>query len=195
MRQDSDTAFHYLDRGLIYDFPFGKGEKWFQSGVGLFILGGWTISGIQRYTSGRPLSITDGNFDANALFNPGLRADVVLPQDQWVNSSKPACRIQTGSEDQSERAIQVRQCSALPLLDSVRTCRSSHGRIWVFAKAPGGLLKLAPAQPKKRYIPGQYKLTMGRASFRGSSLVACLELKEIPFSAASMEAKDTVTKS
>lgn len=80
---------HDLKVTWIYDFPFGKDGKWLRSGVGHYVLGGWTVSAIHRYTSGRPINITDGNYDANALFNPGLRAEVVLPRDRWVTGSKP----------------------------------------------------------------------------------------------------------
>ena len=37
---------------------------------------------IHRYQSGSPISVTATNFDSQALFNPNLRADVLLGPDQ-----------------------------------------------------------------------------------------------------------------
>ncbi|MEW5979519.1 MAG: TonB-dependent receptor [Acidobacteriota bacterium] len=89
----SVTRFHIphdLKVTWLYDLPFGPGGRWLQSGVGRYVLGGWTVSAIQRYRSGDPLSITAGNFASDALFNPGLRADIALSKDQWVIGSKPS---------------------------------------------------------------------------------------------------------
>jgi hypothetical protein len=73
----------------IYDAPFGKSGRWFKSGAMSYILGGWTVSGIQRYRSGSPLYLQAGNYEFEALFNPGLRGDIVLPRDQWLVGGKP----------------------------------------------------------------------------------------------------------
>ena len=67
-----------------YELPFGPGKR-FLSGQDVFskhVLGGWTISGIQKYTSGAPLGIiTNGRLpttgDTLALTNPTLRPDRV----------------------------------------------------------------------------------------------------------------------
>jgi len=79
------TAYHSphdLKITWIYDLPFGKQGRWLRSGVGNYILGGWSGSMIHRYNTGAPLSISAGNFDSQALFNPNLRADVLLGPDQ-----------------------------------------------------------------------------------------------------------------
>jgi len=73
----------------IYDAPFGKGGRWFREGAMNYILGGWTVAAIQHYRSGAPLAINDGNWEPTAIFNPGLRGDVLLPPDQWITGSKP----------------------------------------------------------------------------------------------------------
>jgi Carboxypeptidase regulatory-like domain/TonB dependent receptor-like, beta-barrel len=75
----------------IYDLPFGKNGRWLKSGVVSSILGGWTMSAIQNYRSGGPLSITNsGGPDTGALANTGFYADVLLPRDQQVIGSKPS---------------------------------------------------------------------------------------------------------
>jgi len=79
------TAYHTphdLKITWIYDLPFGKQGRWLRSGAGNLILGGWSGSMIHRYQSGSPISVTATNFDGQALFNPNLRADVLLPPDQ-----------------------------------------------------------------------------------------------------------------
>ena len=80
---------HDLKVTWIYDTPFGKGGRWLKSGAMSYVLGGWTVSAIQRYSSGLPLYLAAGNYEANALFNPGLRGDILLPRDQWIIGSKP----------------------------------------------------------------------------------------------------------
>lgn len=73
----------------IYDVPFGPQGRWLKSGVMSRVLGGWTMSGIQRYRSGPALSITTGGFDDQALFIPaqGFRPDVALARDQQTLGS------------------------------------------------------------------------------------------------------------
>lgn len=80
---------HDLKVTWLYDLPFGKEGRWLRSGVGHYVLGGWTVSSIQRYQTGAPLSISAGSYASDALFNPGLRADIRLPKDQWIIGSKP----------------------------------------------------------------------------------------------------------
>jgi hypothetical protein len=81
---------HDLRITWIYDFPFGKSRKWASSGWRSALLGGWTISAIQRYRSGDPLGIgSSSGPTTEALFNPGFYTDVLLPRDQQVIAGKP----------------------------------------------------------------------------------------------------------
>lgn len=88
----SVTGFHIphdFKLTWIYEFPFGPQQRWLQGGFGGKVLGGWVVSAIQRYSSGNPLAIGAGGFDDQALFNPGLRADVLLPRDKQIIGEKP----------------------------------------------------------------------------------------------------------
>jgi carboxypeptidase family protein/TonB-dependent receptor-like protein len=88
----SVTSFHTphdLKVTWLYDLPFGPGARWQKTGVLSRVIGGWTVSAIQRYRSGNPLAIGAGSFEGEALFNPGLYAEVLLPRDQQVIGSKP----------------------------------------------------------------------------------------------------------
>lgn len=81
----SVTAFHSphdLKVTWIYEFPFGKQGKWMRSGIGSYILGGWSASMIHRYQTGAPISVNTSNYDALSLFNRNLRPDVILPPEQ-----------------------------------------------------------------------------------------------------------------
>ncbi len=83
------TAYNFpqdLKLTWIYDLPFGPQGHWLRSGVAGKILGGWTMSAIHRYRSGGPLSIGAGGWDGTALWNPGMRGDVLLPRDKQVIS-------------------------------------------------------------------------------------------------------------
>ncbi|PYY09941.1 MAG: hypothetical protein DMG61_22455, partial [Acidobacteria bacterium] len=42
----------------VMQLPFGKGERWAQTGIGNAILGGWQISPLINYLSGLPFSVT-----------------------------------------------------------------------------------------------------------------------------------------
>ena len=74
----------------IYDLPFGKERHWLRAGPLSEILGGWTISAIQNYRSGAPLSIySSGGPDTGALFNNGFYVDTLLPGSQIIGE-KPS---------------------------------------------------------------------------------------------------------
>ncbi len=55
-----DDVPHILSVGWVYKLPFGKGKPILGSASGFTdkFVGGWQLSGIQSYSSGRPLSIT-----------------------------------------------------------------------------------------------------------------------------------------
>jgi carboxypeptidase family protein len=58
---DFDTT-HAINANWVYDLPFGRGKS-FGAGMGRLangVLGGWTISGLWRWSSGYPFSISPG---------------------------------------------------------------------------------------------------------------------------------------
>ncbi|HEY2934553.1 MAG TPA: TonB-dependent receptor [Acidobacteriota bacterium] len=88
----SVTQFHIphdLKLTWIYDLPWGPDRRWLREGWGGRILGGWTLSSIQRYRSGTPISIGVSGLEFDALFNGGFRADVLLPRDKQILGDKP----------------------------------------------------------------------------------------------------------
>jgi hypothetical protein len=50
----------------VMGLPFGKGERWAQTGVSSWLLGGWLINPIVSYLTGSPFTVTSGgNLNAN----------------------------------------------------------------------------------------------------------------------------------
>lgn len=100
----SVTRFHIpqdLKMNFIYDLPFGEQGRWARTGVLSRIVGGWSFGSILRYYSGVSLPMQYfGFFDSQALFNPGMRPDVLLPPDQQVVASKPTSQIDVDSGTQ-----------------------------------------------------------------------------------------------
>jgi Carboxypeptidase regulatory-like domain len=63
---DFDTT-HQINANWIYELPFGRGKRWAGGGGSLLngILGSWQISGLTRWTSGYPFSISTYAFPTN----------------------------------------------------------------------------------------------------------------------------------
>ena len=74
------AAFDRTNNVEIYGvmaLPFGKGERWLQSGAGNWILGGWLIDPLISAMSGVPFTVSaGGNLNANGS---GQTADLVAP--------------------------------------------------------------------------------------------------------------------
>src|SRR5437660_254142 len=66
----SDDVPHIFSVGWVYRLPFGKGKPVLGTASGIVnkIVGDWQISGIQSYSSGRPLAITMTNNLSGILF-------------------------------------------------------------------------------------------------------------------------------
>jgi hypothetical protein len=66
-----DDVPNIFSVGWIYKLPFGRGRPLLSNASGFLnkIVGDWQISGIQSYSSGRPLSITMPNDLGGFLFN------------------------------------------------------------------------------------------------------------------------------
>jgi len=66
-----DDVPHIFSVGWIYKLPFGRGRPLLGNASGAVnkVVGDWQISGVQSYSSGRPLSITMPNDLGGFLFN------------------------------------------------------------------------------------------------------------------------------
>jgi hypothetical protein len=72
-----DDVPHTVSFAYTWELPFGKGR----SGVAGKLLSGWTLNGIFRYESARPLNITMNNDLGGLLFNNQKRPDRVADTD------------------------------------------------------------------------------------------------------------------
>jgi carboxypeptidase family protein len=53
---------HQINSNWVYELPFGRGQKWGSSSNRFTnaIIGGWTFSGLYRWSSGLPFSVSNG---------------------------------------------------------------------------------------------------------------------------------------
>lgn len=86
---------HVVALSYTYELPLGPGKRFLNAaGVAGKLAGGWQLTGIQQYQSGRPVTLTANN--TLPLFNSTLRPDAIagLPKtlevrdpiaDRWIN--------------------------------------------------------------------------------------------------------------
>jgi len=87
------NAFHQLNANLVYQLPFGRGQRFEGSGSRLLdaIIGGWHTSGVFRWTSGFPISVDNGftwatNWNIEGLAEPNGPPPVASnPKHAFVN--------------------------------------------------------------------------------------------------------------
>jgi Carboxypeptidase regulatory-like domain len=72
-----DDVPHVFLVSYTYEFPWGPGKRFNLGGIAGKLFGGWGVSGIQRYESGRPLYISINNDLGGLLFNPAKRPNRV----------------------------------------------------------------------------------------------------------------------
>ncbi|QEE29120.1 TonB-dependent receptor [Terriglobus albidus] len=87
---------HRLVFSPVAQLPFGKGKKWLNSGVSGAIAGGWQVSGIFQFQTGRPFTITNSSTNNSRSFGNADRPNIVAGQDpnagpktvaQWFNTA------------------------------------------------------------------------------------------------------------
>jgi hypothetical protein len=68
---------HRVAFNFVAELPFGKGKKFLQEGIGAQVLGGWTLSGIYTYRSGRPFTVNQSgnNVGTNMTGLPNQTGD------------------------------------------------------------------------------------------------------------------------
>jgi hypothetical protein len=82
-----------LQTYLVYDLPFGKGQRWAQGGLASKLFGGFQVSGVMSVMSGLPFSVIQGTA-------PNLRAG---GSAQVPNQLNPDIRILGGVGLPSQR--------------------------------------------------------------------------------------------
>ena len=69
---------HQFNANWIAELPFGKGKRWGSgwNGVGQSLLGGWQLTGIGRWTSGFPISVTADVARSTGRYFRGFRTPI-----------------------------------------------------------------------------------------------------------------------
>jgi len=62
---------HYFSWSTLYVLPFGKGQKWLQSGFASYVLGGWRANYLFQIRSGQPFNLNVGGDPAFISGNNG----------------------------------------------------------------------------------------------------------------------------
>ena len=76
-RNDFDRT-HTFVQSYVYELPFGKGQRWLNSGLAAKAIGGWRANGILTLMTGTPLTITASGAVLNAPGNTQT-ADQIAP--------------------------------------------------------------------------------------------------------------------
>jgi hypothetical protein len=78
---------HDLKVTWVWETPIGKGRA-VDLGALNYVVGGWKLSGVHRYRTGNPISISQSGIN-NVLFSGNIRPDVILPADQQALTDAP----------------------------------------------------------------------------------------------------------
>jgi hypothetical protein len=71
-KRNSQDVHHVLKANFLYELPFGPGKHWFTGGgFSGKLLGGWNISGIAQFRTGRPISFISGRGTLNRAARSG----------------------------------------------------------------------------------------------------------------------------
>jgi hypothetical protein len=100
---------HRLIFSPVAELPFGKGKAWLNHGVESTVFGGFQVSGIFSWQTGRPFTITDSATNNSGSFEAADRPNLVVGQDpnngpktvaKWFNTAAfavaPAFKVTPG---------------------------------------------------------------------------------------------------
>jgi hypothetical protein len=86
---------HRLAVNFVVELPFGEGKKYATGGMGKTLFGGWTLSGIYTFRSGRPYTVNQSgnNVGTNMTGLPSLVGDPDSGVDRSCNSPTDCAAI------------------------------------------------------------------------------------------------------
>lgn len=70
----------------VYELPAGPGKKYMNHGVASKVLGGWQISGVQRYQAGSPTVISAGATTPPNIYGGNWRYSLIPGQSFFISS-------------------------------------------------------------------------------------------------------------
>jgi hypothetical protein len=62
---------HFFSWSTVYSLPFGRNQRWLQTGIASYILGGWKANYLFQIRSGQPYNLNVGGDPANISGNNG----------------------------------------------------------------------------------------------------------------------------
>lgn len=142
---DFDTR-HTFNFNAIYELPFGKGKRWAnQGGILDYIIGGWQMTGIVRWSSGAPITFTDPRGTLNRAGRSGRQtANSSLNHEQiaaLIGIFRTPCGvywINPSVTNINQNALNAGQCSNLGLGNAANGFGSTPFSGQVFTNvAPG----------------------------------------------------------
>lgn len=87
---------HRIAISPVLELPFGKGKHYLNSGIGSAVFGGFQLSGIIQFQTGRPFTVVDSASNTSATFAGADRPNLVPGQDpnngpktiaKWFNTA------------------------------------------------------------------------------------------------------------
>lgn len=84
----TDDVPHNFALSYVYELPFGAGRRWLTQGPASKVFGGWSITGIHQYQSGKPIVLSANN--TLPLFNGLLRPDAITGVSKTLAFNDPA---------------------------------------------------------------------------------------------------------
>ena len=70
---------HYFSWSTIYSLPFGRNQRWLQTGIASYLLGGWKANYLFQIRSGQPYNLNVGGDPANISGSNGTVASYSRP--------------------------------------------------------------------------------------------------------------------
>jgi hypothetical protein len=70
---------HYFSWSTVYTLPFGRGQRWLQTGFASYVLGGWKANYLFQIRSGQPYNLNVGGDPAFISGNNGSVANYARP--------------------------------------------------------------------------------------------------------------------
>ena len=78
---------HRLNVNATFQLPFGEGHKWWRTGIGDLLAGGWTVTVAGRYQTGFPLNISQSSNNSN-LLGSQQRPNIVAGVEAMTSGSQ-----------------------------------------------------------------------------------------------------------
>ncbi len=138
-----------------YELPFGPGKKWASKPTGFsrFVLGGWTVAGVQEYMSGYPVSVSGGlsvpipngpEHRADRVHGVPIRSNLACGEMEFgnpnrsylLNAGNPEQAARTGRPLAYQAEGDYQQGNAPEFDQETRQCGNLNENLTIFKQIP-----------------------------------------------------------